>query len=91
MYIHAVKQLTAEQLDVLRRLPLDGKPNRIRLALAIVEAKQSELVEITGLPQPYVSDVMRGRFDTITLDKARVFADAFGCAIEDLFPPQVAA
>lgn len=36
--------------------------------------------------QPYISDVARGRYQTITLVKARKFAEYFGCAIEDLFP-----
>lgn len=83
-------KLTAEQLESLRRLPLDGRPNRLRLALALVGAKQSDLVEATGYPQPYVSDVMRGRFDTITVDKARGFCEALGCDIDDLFPSRAA-
>jgi hypothetical protein len=82
----AVRLLTAEQLDVLRRTPLDGTPNRVRVALALVMAAQSELVEFTQFAQPYVSDVVRGRFKNITVVKAQKFADFFGCRIEDLFP-----
>lgn len=71
-------------------MPLDGRPNRLRVALAFVDAKQSDLVEATGFPQPYVSDVMRGRFETITVDNAQGFADALGCDIKDLFPSRAA-
>lgn len=83
-------KLTAEQIEALHRLPLDGRPNRLRMALALVNSTQSDLVEATGYQQPYVSDVMRGRFERISVDKAQGFADALGCDIKDLFPSKVA-
>jgi len=43
-------------------------------------------VEATGFVQPYVAQVMGGRFRTITVENARKFAEFFGCNIEDLFP-----
>ncbi len=42
-----------------------------------------------GLPQPYISDVARGRYQTITLRNARKLAEYFGCAIDDLFPAEL--
>ena len=45
-----------------------------------------------GFPQPYISDVARRRYQTITVENARKFAHYFGCTIEDLFPaPRQAA
>lgn len=81
-----MRTFTPEKLEILRRLPLDGKPNKVRLAMALLDVKQSDVVEATGLPQSYVSDVMRGRFQSITVDNAAVFAEHFGCEILDLFP-----
>lgn len=54
--------------------------------MKLVDAKQRDLVEATGFTQPYVSDVLKGRFRNITVANAQRFADFFGCLIEDLFP-----
>lgn len=67
-------------------MPCDAVPNRVRVAAAMAGVMQSEIVEGTSLTQAYVSDVMRGRFQTITIENAHKFANFFGCAIEDLFP-----
>lgn len=53
--------------------------------MALTGANQAEIVAFTHFAQPYVSDVVRGRFRTITVENAQKFADFFGCAIEDLF------
>lgn len=53
--------------------------------MALTGTPQAEIVGFTGFAQPYVSDVVRGRFRSITVDNAQKFADFFGCAIEDLF------
>ncbi len=81
-----MQRLTENQVEALRRLPADDRPNKLRLAMALADVTQGQLVEATGLAQPYVSDVVRGRFRTITVDNARKFAEFFGCQIEDLFP-----
>jgi transcriptional regulator with XRE-family HTH domain len=65
-------------------------PNRVKVAAALASIDQKEIVEATGLVQPYVSDVFRGRFERITVDNARKFAEFFGCTIEDLFPAREA-
>ena len=44
------------------------------------------LAKALRLTQPYVSDVARGRYRTITVENAWKFAAYFGCRIEDLFP-----
>ena len=48
--------------------------------------KQVTLAKALRLTQPYVSDVARGRYRTITVENAWKFAAYFGCRIEDLFP-----
>ena len=76
--------LTARQLAILRSEP---STNRVAKAISLVGVTQATLAEAVGLSQPYVSDVARQRYRTISVDKARLFADYFGCRIEDLFPP----
>lgn len=65
-------------------------PNRVKVAAALAQVDQQDIVDATGFPQPYVSDVYRGRYERITVDNARKFAEYFGCAIEDLFPAREA-
>lgn len=47
---------------------------------------QVALAAATGLSYTYVSDTIRGRYQTITVDNARKFAEFFGAPIEVLFP-----
>jgi predicted XRE-type DNA-binding protein len=65
-------------------------PNRVKVAAALARVEQQAVVDGTGFPQPYVSDVYRGRYERITVDNARRFAEYFGCSIEDLFPARQA-
>lgn len=81
-----VMALTPSQRRELLRYEVGESGNRIVKARALAGLTQAELAERTGLTQPYVSDVDRGRYGTITLDNARKFAECFGCSIEDLFP-----
>lgn len=86
-----VNSLTPEQIALLEALPLrDGQTNRLAAALAITGGKQVDLAAAIGLPQAYVSDVMRHRYQTITVENAHKFAAFFGCSIEVLFPSRVA-
>ena len=75
--------LTEQQLAILRVEP----GNRVAKAISLAGVRQMVVAEALGLSQPYVSDVVRQRYRTITVDNARKFADYFGCYIEDLFPP----
>ena len=79
-----VGMLTAQQLEKLRSEP---GTNRVAKAISLAGVTQVTVAEAVALSQPYVSDVARQRYRTITVDKARRFADYFGCRIEDLFPP----
>ena len=76
--------LTEQQLAVLRSEP---GANRVAKAISLAGVTQLTLAKALGLSQPYVSDVVRQRYRTITVERARGFARYFGCCIEDLFPP----
>jgi len=65
-------------------VPLGAMPNKIRIALALVKARQADVAEATGIPAPNVSNIVNGR--PVMLDTARKLAEFFGCQIEDLFP-----
>lgn len=82
--------LTNRQLQELRQSSVGPSGNRLAEAMRLVDIKQVALAEQTGLSQPYISDVARGRHTTITVDNARPLAEYFGCAIEDLFPARQA-
>lgn len=85
------KQLTPEQIEALRSVPLVGEmPNRLRVALGMVDAKQTDIVAETGLLASMVSDFVNGKYGDLNLETARKFADFFGCGIDDLFPRRAA-
>lgn len=75
--------LSEQQLVILRSEPA---ANRVAKAILLAGVTQTVLAEAVGLTQPYVSDVARGQYQTITVENARKFARFFGCGIEDLFP-----
>lgn len=82
------KPLTPEQLVALRAVPLGAMRNKLRIALALTDARQSEVADETGYPVPNLSRLVNGKYVDITIDTARKLADYFGCAIEDLFPAE---
>lgn len=83
-------QLSARKIRELRETPVGAAGNRVSRAFELAETTQNEVAAATGLPQPYISDVVRGRYQTITVENAHKLAGAFGCAIEDLFPAKEA-
>lgn len=63
--------------------------------------QQKDVVEALGLEAlglaasatagaTWLSDIERGDYKDVPLEKARVLAEFFGCAIEDLFPAREA-
>jgi DNA-binding Xre family transcriptional regulator len=80
------KPLTEEQLAALRAVPLGAMLNKLRIALALTGARQSDLVEEAGLDPAHVSRIVNGKYTSIDLETTRKFADFFSCQIEDLFP-----
>lgn len=82
--------LTSSQLRKLRAAPVGPSGNRVGVAMDLLEMNQAQLAVAVACSQPYVSDVFRGRYPTLTVENAHKFADFFGCAIEDLFPARAA-
>ena len=85
------RPLTPEQIEALRSVPLVGEmPNRLRVALGMAKAKQTDISAETGLLQSVVSDFVNGNYGDLNVETARKFADFFGCYIDDLFPKRAA-
>ena len=78
--------LTEKQLVRLRAAAAAPGSNRLGLAMSLTGVSQKTVARDVGMSQPYVSDVVRGRYRTITVVNARKFARYFGCLLEDLFP-----
>lgn len=64
--------------------PVDG--NRLARAIELAGITQTELAAAIALPYTYVSDTVRGRYRTLTVENAHKFAEYFGVPIETLFP-----
>jgi len=82
--------MTPKQLADLRNRSARKTGNRLAAAFEIVDRSQADCVRATRFTAQYVSDMVRGRFQNISLDNARTFAEYFGCQIEDLFPAREA-
>jgi transcriptional regulator with XRE-family HTH domain len=82
--------LTREQTRLLREAEVGASGNRITKAVELAGVTLVEIAKATSLPYSYVSDVGRGRHQTITVENAHKFADFFGVHIEDLFPAREA-
>ena len=82
--------MTPEQIDALRSVPVGESTNRLRVAFAITERRQAEAVEALGIAASNMSDLVNGKYSAVTVETARKFAEFFGCAIEDLFPKRAA-
>ncbi len=78
--------LSTREIHGLRSSAAGTPGNKVAKAIELAEVTQVQVAAATGLPQPYVSDVARGRYQTITVENAHKLADYFGCSIEDLFP-----
>lgn len=72
---------------MLRRAPLAGAPNKIRIALGLTGSNQAHLAESCGIQAPNLSDIVNGKSAQITLTTARRISAALGACIEDIFPP----
>lgn len=81
--------LTRANLQALRRAEPDA-PNKLRLAIELDGTTQMQVAEALDIPQSQVSRDAAGKFSAISLDKARAYANFFGCGVEDLFPAREA-
>jgi transcriptional regulator with XRE-family HTH domain len=82
--------LTQSKVRELRHRPVSKAGNRLADAIDLSGQTSTAIGEALGFTLQYVSDVSRGRWQTITVDNAHKFAEFFGCAIEDLFPAREA-
>lgn len=85
MSSHRIR-LTPEQIEALRSVPLASQPNKVRLARHMLHLRQGEVASAVGVAAAQLSDIERGDYKDIPLEKSRALAEFFGCAIEDLFP-----
>ncbi len=83
--------MTVPQLEQLRSSGFPRTGNRVGVAIEIAGVTQRTIARTLGMPEPYVSEVVRGRYRTITVENAHRFADFFGCTVDDLFPRREAA
>lgn len=81
--------LSPEQVDTLKAAEPEGA-NRVWNAMRLAGITQVQLAAGVGLTQPHISDLANGKYSALPLETARKLSDFFGCAIEDLFPPQPA-
>jgi DNA-binding Xre family transcriptional regulator len=83
-------RLTDDQLTALRAVPVmhaSGMQNRLRIALALARARQSDILDAyPEMDAGQVSRIVNGKYASIELETTRKFAEFFGCQIEDLFP-----
>jgi DNA-binding XRE family transcriptional regulator len=78
--------LTEQQLRALRRSPVSDGGNRLQAAISMAGETQCGIARRLGMSNTTVSDVARGRYQTLTVEHAARYARLFGCHIEDLFP-----
>lgn len=78
--------LTKIHVAALRREGRLGAGKRLRHAFELAGVTQQEAANALGLSQSYISDVLCGRYETVTVSIAHKFSGYFGVAIEDLFP-----
>lgn len=84
------KHLTPEKLEALKAMPLNGLSNRLKIALALADVRQIDVVDETGLSAPSISNIVNGKYSELDIEVARQLANYFGCDIEDLFPKRAA-
>ena len=81
-----MSHLTKIHIAALRREDRQEPGNRLRHAFEQSGVTQQEVANALGWAQAYISDVVCGRYATITVAVAHKFAGYFGVPIEDLFP-----
>ena len=78
--------LTSDQIRSIQSAPLGKLANRLQIAFAMANTRQSAACEATGLTPSAMSKLVNGSYQSLDIENARKLADYFGCAIEDLFP-----
>lgn len=81
--------LSRSKLRALRNARASG-PSKLRLAMTLADVTQVQVSEAVGIAQSQVSEDAAGKFSEISLEKARAYANFFGCTTDDLFPAREA-
>lgn len=84
------KPLTPDQIEAMKAVPLGAMPNKLRIALALAQTSQSEIVAETGIATPNLSKIVNGKYGDLNWATAHKLADFFGCDPRDLFPSRAA-
>lgn len=80
-------QLNGEELKALRLVPATpSSPNRLRVAMAMLDLTQNDVAQGTSLTQATISDIYNFKVRDVKLATLRALADFFHCSIDDLFP-----
>lgn len=80
-------QLNGDELKALRVMPATAaSPNRLRVAMAMLDLTQNDIAQGTSLTQTTISDICNFRVVDVKLSTLHALARFFGCAIDDLFP-----
>jgi|TARA_Y100000296_G_scaffold73111_1_gene90238 transcriptional regulator with XRE-family HTH domain len=83
--------LTKTHLYTLRRYTPPAKRNRLKKAVELAGLTQNEVAFGTRLHASYVSDIINGRYVSLTVRNAHRFRRFFGCdSVDDLFPDEEA-
>lgn len=85
------RHLTPEQIEALRSVPLGEMPNRLRVALAMVKAKQADVAEETGIVASSISDIFNGKYVDLHWETVRKLSNYFGCDDPTVLFPSRAA
>ena len=64
---------------------------KLKIARVSADLRQSDLAELAGIDQTYISLLERGKRENPTLKTIEALAAALGCAVEDLMPDKAAA
>lgn len=88
IYLEAIVPLTMLSPSKLRKLRTTRTetPNKLRLAIDLADVTQIQVAEAVGVAQSQVSEDANGKYSELSLDKARDYAEFFGCDVDDLFP-----
>jgi hypothetical protein len=78
--------LTPAQLKTLRRTPVGPGGNRVATAITLADTNQCAVARAINRSNTYVWGVTSGRYGTIKMPNAHLFAAHFGCTVDDLFP-----
>lgn len=80
-------QLSADELKALRAVPVSATaPNRLRVAMAMLDLTQTDVARGADRTQASISDIYNFVATDVKLSTLRALADFFGCSIDDLFP-----